>query len=141
MQAVRILLTAETPPHISEDASRETEQHVKSDAQGLMMAIAQIQENFALSGMAFGAVFLLLSRRRSRIRESAIDSPYQRILDRRLKELREECLEPSTLRHIAEQIHSISDAGHDRLCLPAPQKRSIAHHASEDAAGKRCLEP
>ena len=32
------------------------------------MAIAQIQETVALSGIAFGAVFLLLNRRRAGIR-------------------------------------------------------------------------
>ncbi len=95
MQVVHSLLIAETPPHISKDARR-------SDAQGLIMVIAQIQETVALSGIAFGAVFLFLTRRRSRIKQSAIDSHYQQVLDRRLQELREECHEPSTLRHIAE---------------------------------------
>jgi hypothetical protein len=87
------------------------------------MAIVQIQEAVALSGIAFGAVFLLLTRR-SRIRRSAIDSHYQRVLGRRLQELREECLEPSTLRHIAEQIRLIMDTGRKPLCLPPPQNNS-----------------
>ncbi len=89
------------------------------------MAIAYIQETVALTGIAFGAVFLLLIFRRSRNRRSAVDFQYQQSLDRRLQELREECLEPSTLRHIAEQIRSILDTGREPLCLPPPQKRSI----------------
>jgi hypothetical protein len=94
---------------------------VGSDAQGLIMAIPQIQETVALSGIAFGAVFLLLTRRRSRIRGSAVDSQYQQVLDRRLQELREECLEPSTLRDIAEKIRLILETGREPLCLPPPQ--------------------
>jgi hypothetical protein len=89
-----------------------------------MMAIAQIQETVALSGIAFGAVFLLLNRRRSGIRRLSVDPQYEQILDRRLQELREECLEPSTLRHIAEQVHSILDTERETLCLPPPQGRS-----------------
>ena len=89
-----------------------------------MMAIAEIQETVALSGIAFGAVFLLLTRRRARIRKSAIDSQYEQILDRRLQELRKECLEPTTLRNIAEQIHLISDTEREPLCLPPPQSPS-----------------
>jgi hypothetical protein len=88
------------------------------------MAIAQIQETVALSGIAFGAVFLLLTRRRARIRQSAIDSQYEQILDRRLQELRQECLEPSTLRHIAEQIRLILNTGPEPLCLPSPRSPS-----------------
>jgi hypothetical protein len=45
-------------------------------------------------------------------------------LDRRLREMREECLEPSTLRHIAEQIRSILETGRKPLCLPSPQNNS-----------------
>jgi hypothetical protein len=93
------------------------------------MEIAQILETVTLSGIAFGAVFLLLTRRRSRNRRSAIDSQYQQILDRRLKELREECLEPSTLRNIAEQIRSILETGREPLCLPPPRSRSITQGA------------
>jgi hypothetical protein len=129
MQAVHILPIAQAPPHISKDARRYAEQQVGSDARGLIMPIAQIQETVALSSIAFGAVFLLLTRRRSGIRRSSVDSQYQRILDRRLQELREECLEPTTLRHIAEQIRSILDTGRKPLCLPPPQKRTTTQAA------------
>jgi hypothetical protein len=88
------------------------------------MAIVQIHETVALSGIAFSAVFLLLTRRRSRTRGSAVDSQHQQILDRRLQELRKECLEPTTLRHIAEQIHLILDTEREPLCLPPPQSPS-----------------
>jgi hypothetical protein len=89
------------------------------------MVIAQFQETVALSGIAFGAVFLLLTRRRSGIRRSSVDPQYEQILDRRLQELREECLEPTTLRHIAEQTCVILDTGREALCLPPPQNNSM----------------
>ncbi len=81
------------------------------------MAITQI---FALSGIALGSIFLLLTRRRSRLRRSSIDSEYQQTLDRRLQELREECLDPSTLRQVAGEIRLILDRGSEPLCLPHP---------------------
>lgn len=93
------------------------------------MVIAQIQETVALSGIAFSAVFLLPTRSRSKVRGSAVDSQYEQILDRRLQELREECLEASTLRRIAEQIRSIPDAGRELSCLPPPQGRSTTQVA------------
>ena len=84
------------------------------------MAMTQF---LALSGIAGGAVFLLWIWHRSRIRRSAIDSQYQETLDRRLRELREDRIHQSTLKHIAEQIRSILNAGSRPLCLPPPQRR------------------
>jgi hypothetical protein len=89
------------------------------------MAIAQIHETVALSSIAVGAIFLLLTRRRSRTRGSAVDSQHLQILDRRLQELRKECLEPTTLRNVAEQIRSILETGREPLCLPPPQNNSM----------------
>jgi hypothetical protein len=85
------------------------------------MAMTQF---LASSGIAGGADFLLSIWHRSRIRRSAIDSQYQQILDRRLRELREDRIHQSTLKHIAEQIRSILDAGSRPLCLPSPRSPS-----------------
>ena len=87
------------------------------------MAITHVLLVVALSGIAFAfLVFLLRTRRRSRIRRSAIDSQYEQILDRRLLDLQEECLNRLTQRHIAEQIRLILNSGMERLCLPPPDR-------------------
>ena len=89
------------------------------------MAMTQF---LALTGIAGGAVFLLWIWHRSRIRRSAIDSQYQQILDRRLRELREDRIHQSTLKHIAEQIRLILNTGPEPLCLPSPRSPSTTQH-------------
>ena len=81
------------------------------------MPITQI---LALSVTAFGSVFLIWACCRYRIRRLPIDSEHEQILDRRLQELREECLDSSTQRRIADQIRLILDRGKEPLCLPPP---------------------
>ncbi len=85
-----------------------------------VMAITHILQIMALSVTAFGSVFLIWACCRSRIRRLPIDSEYEQILDRRLQELRQECLDSSTQRRIADQIRLILDRGREPLCLPPP---------------------
>jgi hypothetical protein len=83
------------------------------------MAITEIPRIMTLLSIA-SAILLLFFCWRFRARRSPIDLQYQRTLDRRLRELREECVDPSTLRAIAEQTRLILDRRKQPLCLPSP---------------------
>jgi hypothetical protein len=85
------------------------------------MAVSEIPQLMRLWSVALSSALLLFICFRYRIIRSRIDFNYHKTLDRRLQELREECLNPSTLRSIAGQIRSILGRGREPLCLPRPE--------------------